>query len=322
MNANMQNGRGVCMCEHTCTQWQASEGKGCRSMRIFKMHSSESCLVKRQRNRWFGGMTPFLIGHHPIPHHAEQQTEHGICLTAGSTQACSLRTEHLSPFKPDKQQEDPSLMHNSFVLITPWCPCPTLGRGGFRCHWYQQGMRWGSWHQMLEGEGFSFHCTPPGFTNWNLSNWGRGWCLEDVAKIFLIGNEGLQRISRELGSNRVTATECGPTCDLVAALPGSGAWWARRSAQPGNTGLCTASKEAAGAACRAAAKGDLTSQEQRSHGDAQQHGPASLQERYWDTRCLIAVPSPSGTHSFLPIKMPISKSRGTELLRHSQKTSS
>lgn len=144
----------VRMCEHTCTQWQASEGKGCRSMRICKMHSSESCLVKRQRNRWFGGMTPFLIGHHLIPHHAEQQTEHGICLTAGSTRACSLGTEHLSPFKPDKWQENPSLMHNSFVLITPWCPCPTLGCGGFSCHRCQQGMRWGSWHQMLEGEGF------------------------------------------------------------------------------------------------------------------------------------------------------------------------
>jgi len=46
--------------------------------------------------------------------------------------------------------------------------------------------------------------TLPGFRDWNLSKQERGWCLEDVGKIFLIGTEGSQRISRELGSNRVT----------------------------------------------------------------------------------------------------------------------
>lgn len=284
------------------------------------MHSSESCLVKRQRNRWFGGMTPFLIGHHQIPQHAEQQTwdlphswQHPSLLPRNRTPLPLQTRQAAGRSIPDAQQLCPNHSLVPMPHTWPWWVSLPLVPAGYEM---------GELAPNAGGWGVSFHCTPPGFTNWNLSNWGRGWCLEDVAKIFLIGNEGLQRISRELGSNRVTATECGPTCDLVAALPGSGAWWARRSAQPGNTGLCMASKEAEGAACRAAAKGDLTSQEQRSHGDAQQHGPASLQERYWDTRCLIAVPSPSGTHSFLPIKMPISKSRGTELLRHSQKTSS
>lgn len=60
----------------------------------------------------------------------------------------------------------------------------------------------------------------PGFRSWNLSNRGRGWCLEDVGKLFLIGTEGLQRISLELGLNRVTVIKYRATCDSVAALPG------------------------------------------------------------------------------------------------------
>lgn len=71
------------------------------------------------------------------------------------------------------------------------------------------------------GRGISFvDYILPGFRNWNLSNQGREWCLEDVGKIFLIGTEGLQRISRELASNRVTMIKYGAMCDQVAALPG------------------------------------------------------------------------------------------------------
>lgn len=53
----------------------------------------------------------------------------------------------------------------------------------------------------------------PGFRNRYISNQGRRGCLEDVGKLFLIGAEGLQRISQELGSNGVIVIKYGATCD-------------------------------------------------------------------------------------------------------------
>lgn len=60
----------------------------------------------------------------------------------------------------------------------------------------------------------------PGCRNWSVSSWEKGGCLEDVGKIFLIGTESLQSISRELGRNGVRVLK---RVGSAAALPGKNA---------------------------------------------------------------------------------------------------
>lgn len=60
----------------------------------------------------------------------------------------------------------------------------------------------------------------PGCRNWSVSSWEKGGCLEDVGKIFLIGTESLQSISRELGRNGVRVLK---RVGSAAALPGNNA---------------------------------------------------------------------------------------------------